>query len=201
VDDAFNVSQKKKSKSQAWMVESEVRDVCQHRYVLEAARACQRNEEAAALAVDAARLELQSTLRVYDLQTAIKEERQKLIYMRQQEDKEILRQKKASARRLSAIKSNAQSNEEAQLALERNAAERQKAIQAGIARRKAVQKEARTNVPRSAWPSGMNNSSPSTTWQPWPAPRARRLVSSIQRETWRGARRWLRRLRRLFSDA
>ena len=142
VDDAFNVSQKKKSKLQAWMVESEVRDVCQHRYVLEAARACQRNEEAAALAVDAARLELQSTLRVYDLQTAIKEERQKLIYMRQQEDKEILRQKKASARRLSAIKSNAQSNEEAQLALERNAAERQKAIQAGIARRKAVQKEA-----------------------------------------------------------
>jgi hypothetical protein len=142
VDDAFNVSQKKKSKSQAWMVESEVRDVCQHRYVLEAARACQRNEEASALAVDAARLELQSTLREYDLQTAIKEERQKLIYMRQQEDKEILRQKKASARRLSAIKSNAQSNEEAQLALERNAAERQKAIQAGIARRKAVQKEA-----------------------------------------------------------
>lgn len=142
VDDAFNVSQKKKSKSQAWMGESEVRDVCQHRYVLEAARACQRNEEATAVAVDAARLELQSTLREYDLQTAIKEERQKLIYMRQQEGKEILRQKKASARRLSAIKSNAQSNEEAQLALERNAAERQRAIQAGIARRKAVQKEA-----------------------------------------------------------
>ena len=142
VSDAFNVSQRKKSKSQAWMGESEVRDVCQHRYVLEAARACQRNEEATAVAVDAARLELQSTLREYDLQTAIKEERQKLIHMRQEEDKEILRQKKASARRLSAIKSNAQSNEEAQLALERNAAERQKAIQAGIARRKAVQKEA-----------------------------------------------------------
>ena len=72
VSDAFNVSQKKKSKSQAWMGESEVRDVCQHRYVLEAARACQRNEEATAVAVDAARLELQSTLREYDLQTAIK---------------------------------------------------------------------------------------------------------------------------------
>lgn len=82
LDTLLGSSRKKKKNS--WMAESEAHEVCRRRLVLEAARASRRNEEVSLLAVNAAKREHESAMREHDLHTAIKEERAKLIALKQQ---------------------------------------------------------------------------------------------------------------------